>query len=271
MRREKNRNRNYGGRYSRGSQNHSSQPQIRGSARSDYGEHAYGGRLDDEGMENQGWCDRAGSEISSWFEGESDDYEEQRERNYENRDLQFYLHHPSAYPVGMNPYSYAPQKNQKRRENWREMRAGEIMTQNAATVFPNDSVQYAARLMRDEDCGAIPVVNRKGQLVGMVTDRDITVRLVASGYDASRALVSDCMTREAFACHFSETLRDCMSVMSRHQIRRLPVVDDSKRVVGIISQADLARCADESRNRRGKRAFTDLIEDISEPTSGAYS
>lgn len=264
-----------GERFSRGSQNYgnqnTSQPRNWGSARSDYGEYAYGGRLNERGMENEGgWRDSARGEVSSWFGGDETQYRRERERDYEDRDLQYYLHNPSAYPIGMKPYNYRLDRTRNQRQNWREMRARDIMTRDVATVFPNDSVQYAARLMRDEDCGAIPVVNSGGQLIGMITDRDITVRLVASGYNAARASVTDCMTNEAFACHVDETVRDCMSVMSRHQIRRLPIVDDNDRVVGIVSQADLARYADRNRNRRGKRAFTDLVEDISEPTSEAY-
>ena len=104
------------------------------------------------------------------------------------------------------------------------------MTRNVATVMPHDSVQFAARIMRDEDCGALPVVDRNGRLVGMITDRDITVRLVASGYNVNHMLVSDCMTEKTFACHAEESVRDCMSMMSRHQIRRLPIVDDRDRV-----------------------------------------
>lgn len=144
------------------------------------------------------------------------------------------------------------------------------MTQDVSTVMPHDSVQFAARIMRDEDCGALPVVERNGRLVGMITDRDITVRLVASGYDVNHMLVSDCMTEEAFACHAEDSVRDCMSMMSRHQIRRLPIVDDRDRVVGIVSQADLARWAD-NQQRGVKRAFTDMMDNISEPTYEAYT
>ncbi len=266
----------------RDSQNYeSNEPRNWGSARSDYGEYAYGGNLDERAMEDQGsWWDQAGEENSSRFGGEENESRRQREeRDFQNRDLQYYLHHPSAYPVGMNPYGYAPERSQnrqrqnrsERRQNWHKMQARDVMTRDVATVFPGDSIQYAARLMRDEDCGAIPVVNRRGQLIGMITDRDITVRLVAEGSNAAQASVEEGMTQEAFACHFSETVRVCMSVMSRHQIRRLPIVDDQDRVVGIVSQADLARCADSSRAGRGKRAFTDLVEDISEPTSEAYA
>lgn len=263
-----------GQRFSRRDSDYDDREQQRnwGSARRDFGESAVGSGFAERETEDQdGWLNQT---------GDANEYRRQKEeRDLQNRDLQYYLHHPSAYPVGMNPYSYAPERSQNqqrqsrddRRRTWQEMEARDVMTEDVATVFPNDSIQYAARLMRDEDCGAIPVVNRRGQLIGMITDRDITVRLVAEGYNAAHAPVKDGMTEEAFACHYSATIRDCMSVMSRHQIRRLPIVDDRDRVVGIVSQADLARCADQSRAGRGKRVFTDLIDDISEPTSDAFA
>lgn len=248
------------------------QPRNWRSVRRDYGENVFGGDFDERETEDQdGWRNQI---------GDAHEHRRQKgERDFQNRDLQYYLHHPSAYPVGMNPYSYAPERSQNPRRqnrddgrrNWQEMKARDVMTEDVATVFPNDSIQYAARLMRNEDCGAIPVVNYRGQLIGMITDRDITVRLVAEGYNAAHAPVADGMTRETFACHFSATVNDCMTVMSRHQIRRLPIVDDRDRVVGIVSQADLARCADQNRAGSGKRVFTDLIDDISEPTSDAFA
>lgn len=218
----------------------------RASARSDYGEYAYGGRLGDTGIEQESdWWDEATGAVSSWFDGE----DERRTGRQSGRD----------YPG-----------NGRNRQNLNTVAAHKVMTRDVATVYPNDSVQFAARIMRDEDCGALPVVNRRGQLIGMITDRDITVRLVAEGYDTAHELVKDCMTDEAFACHAEESVRDCMSVMSRHQIRRLPIIDDHDRVVGIVSQADLARWADNQR-RSVKRAFTDMMDDISEPTDEAYS
>ena len=242
MRRNNQQSRQY---YNRGNNQYGFDRPNWNSARSDYGEYAYGGDLNRQGLEEDdsgGWWDETVDEVSSWFGGEN----EGRRRNNRN---------------------YSQRENN--RQKFYNMPIHNLMTRDVAMVTPRDSVQYAARLMRDEDCGAIPVVNGRKQLVGMVTDRDITVRLVADGYDVNHALVSDCMTDEAFACHVGDSVRECMSVMSRHQIRRLPIVDDNDRVVGIVSQADLARCAD--RSRRGKRAFTDLVEDISEPTSNPYS
>jgi CBS domain-containing protein len=149
-----------------------------------------------------------------------------------------------------------------------KLRAGNLMTRDVATVHPNDTAQFAARMMRDHDCGAIPVIERQGRIIGMVTDRDITVRLVASGADIRFAQVQDCMTDEVFACHVDDSLESCMRQMSQHQIRRLPVVDNYDRIVGIISQSDLAQYAEDHQDRRG--GFTDMIAEVSERSKDSY-
>lgn len=234
---------NYGGEYSFRSRR-GENPRNWGSARSDYGEYAYGGNLNDRGMEEEGFMDKA----ASWFGYDNE------ERGRGGR--------------------YGSERGNRRggsRRNWKNTRMSEIMTRDVATVHPRDSVQYAARIMRDEDCGAVPVVDGNGRILGMITDRDITVRLVADGYNAANASVDDCMTDDAFTCHADDTIRDALSVMSNHQIRRIPIVDNRDRVIGIVSQADLALKADRTGGRRVKRAFTDVVGDISEPTDEAYS
>ena len=84
------------------------------------------------------------------------------------------------------------------------------------------------------------MVDGAGRLIGIITDRDITVKLVALGASIPHAQVSDCMTSEAFACSADSSLESCISAMSWHQLRRIPIVDDEHRVVGTISQGDLA-------------------------------
>ena len=147
-------------------------------------------------------------------------------------------------------------------------RARDLMSSNVVTIHPNDTVQHAARLMRDSDCGAIPVVDWQGRMIGMVTDRNITVRIVASGSDIRNAQVQDCMTDEVFACHENDSIQSCIDSMKRHQIRRLVVVDNQNRVMGIISQGDIAQYA--QRNRREHDDFTNLVGEISESSYGAY-
>ncbi len=152
--------------------------------------------------------------------------------------------------------------------NQSDARARDVMSRNVATVSPHDSVQHAARIMRDCDCGAIPVVDRGGRMIGMITDRDITVRLVAGGSDPRSAKTQDCMTTKVFACHENERLTDFVRAMSEHQIRRIVVLDDQKRVVGIISQSDLARFVQNNRSQHDD--FTNLLNEISEPSRNPY-
>ena len=126
------------------------------------------------------------------------------------------------------------------------MKAKDIMTASPCTCSPNDSVQDVARTMRDHDCGAVPITD-KGRLVGIITDRDLTIRALAGGLDpASR--VADVITREPSSCSSDADLTEIERVMSDQQVRRVPIVDADKRVVGIVSQADLARALVDGRN-----------------------
>jgi len=98
----------------------------------------------------------------------------------------------------------------------------------------------------------------------MVTDRDIAIRLVARGLDARQARVEDFMTGKAYACHEDDSIGGCMELMSRYQIRRLPIVNDRQRIVGIISQSDLARHAEEHLGTGERRAVADMLCAVSE-------
>jgi CBS domain-containing protein len=126
------------------------------------------------------------------------------------------------------------------------MKAKDIMTASPCTCSPNDSVQEVARTMRDHDCGAIPITE-KGRLVGIVTDRDLTVRALAAGLD-HESRVADVITREPSSCDVDAELSEIERVMSDQQVRRVPIVDADKRVVGIVSQADLARAIFDGRS-----------------------
>lgn len=195
--------------------------------------------------------ERAGDEVRSWFGDE--DAERRRRRDERRRD-----------------YGYRDDEYSRSRDRRDDLRAGDVMTRDVVTVHPLDSVEHAARLMRDCDCGALPVVNSDRRLAGMITDRDIARRLVASGRETRSAIVADCMTGESFACHVNDDLETCMRRMSRHQVRRLPVVNDSDQVIGIISQSDLARHAGDHPGRGERRAVADLVCAVSEPSRSAY-
>lgn len=182
--------------------------------------------------------------------------------NQQNRDVS----RTRAF-VAMN----AQESGQQRRwRDWHDTRAGDLMTRNVATVYPNDTAQFAARLMRDEDCGALPVIDRQGRMIGMITDRDITIRLVADGADPRLAQVRDCMTAEVFACHADDPIEGCIGLMRQHQVRRMPIVNDRNQLLGIVSQGDLVRHAEMNKQKGERHALTDMIAEVSEPSNNAY-
>jgi len=117
------------------------------------------------------------------------------------------------------------------------MNIREVMTSNPRCVSPNDSIQNAACIMRDEDTGAVPVVEN-GRAVGIVTDRDIVVRAVAEGGQLNRP-VRDIVTGSLVSASPDMSTREAAELMSEHQIRRLAVVEH-ERLVGIVSIGDLA-------------------------------
>jgi CBS domain-containing protein len=114
----------------------------------------------------------------------------------------------------------------------------DFMTRNVQVVRPDESLQRAAQVMDELNVGSLPVCDRTG-LVGMITDRDITVRAMAAGLPADTQ-VSDVMTDRARWCTGEQTVQEAMQQMADVQIRRLPVVDSEHQVVGIVSLGDLA-------------------------------
>ena len=117
------------------------------------------------------------------------------------------------------------------------MNIRDVMTPNPRTVSPDDTIQQAARIMRDEDTGAVPVVEN-GRPIGILTDRDIVVRAVAEGGQPSR-IVRDIVTSGVVSATPDMSTRQANELMSEHQIRRLTVVERD-RLVGIVSIGDLA-------------------------------
>ncbi len=142
------------------------------------------------------------------------------------------------------------------------MKARDIMTENPACVTPESTVQEAARLMESQDVGSLPVVESSSskRLVGVVTDRDLTIRVLARGESGSTQ-VRNAMSSDVQCARPEDSLDDVESTMGRHQVRRLPVVDEQNRVLGMIAQADLAR----ERKAVGEKDFAKVIEKISEP------
>ena len=139
------------------------------------------------------------------------------------------------------------------------MNIRDVMTHNPRTVSPQDSIQNAARIMRDEDTGVVPVVDN-GKPVGVITDRDIVVRAVAEGGQLNRP-VRDIVTNELVAATPDMSVSEATELMSAHQVRRLPVVEND-RLVGIVSIGDIA--VKEGKDSRVGDALQHISEGVKE-------
>jgi CBS domain-containing protein len=124
-------------------------------------------------------------------------------------------------------------------------KAKDIMTTNPACCTPENSVEEAAQMMVKHDCGEIPVVegNDNAMLIGVITDRDITCRVVAAGKNPSQTRVRDAMSSPPVTVKGETSIEDCCRLLEKNQIRRVPVVDESGHCCGIVSQADIAKAA----------------------------
>ena len=122
------------------------------------------------------------------------------------------------------------------------MKCNEIMTKDPICCLPGDTVDQAAQLMKDEDVGPVPVVadQQTKRLLGIVTDRDLAVKVVAEARQIAAVKVEEVMTRNPVTCHADDDLQKAIDAMEKHQVRRIPVVDDNNQIVGIIAQADIA-------------------------------
>src|SRR4051812_39838845 len=144
------------------------------------------------------------------------------------------------------------------------MKISELMTKNPATVSPETPVSDAARIMKEEDVGIVPVVERvggaetRGRLVGVITDRDIAIRHVAEGR-SSDAPVRDVMSGGVRTAGPDDSVDTVMKMMGEEQVRRVPIVDERGSLVGVVSQADLARNAVDGRK------VERTVEQISQP------
>ncbi|HEX2171755.1 MAG TPA: CBS domain-containing protein [Dehalococcoidia bacterium] len=135
----------------------------------------------------------------------------------------------------------------------------EIMTPNVEVIRPDTPLQEAARKMKDLDVGVMPVCDGD-RLVGMLTDRDITVRATAEGRDPKSTQTRDVMTPSVAYCYEDQDVRDAARMMEDAQIRRLPIVSREKRLVGIVSLGDLAVETGDDR------LTGETLESISEPS-----
>jgi CBS domain-containing protein len=121
-------------------------------------------------------------------------------------------------------------------------KCGDVMTKKPVCYQPDEIVADVAQLMKRENIGPIPVIENEQtrKLVGIVTDRDLALKIVAEGRDAKSTKVEAVMTRKVVTCRAEDDLRKAMDAMSKHRLRRIPVVDDENKILGIIAQADVA-------------------------------
>ena len=136
----------------------------------------------------------------------------------------------------------------------------EVMTDRPRCVTPETTVSEAAQLMKSDDIGSLPILDGE-QLAGVVTDRDIVIRAIAEGKDPRGMPVREIATRELFKVNADEDLSTALQLMAAQQVRRLPVVDDDGRLVGILAQADVAVGAKE-------KAVGEMVEEISKAPVG---
>ena len=131
----------------------------------------------------------------------------------------------------------------------------EVMTSNPKTVEATEPVAAAAKIMRDEDVGIVPIVEGE-RLVGTVTDRDIAIRVVAEGMDPSSTTVREIASTQLVTIDPQQDLDEALRLMAQHQVRRLPVVEEDGRLVGVVAQADVARAGEDAKTGQ-------VVEEIS--------
>jgi len=136
----------------------------------------------------------------------------------------------------------------------------EVMSDSPRCVTPETLISEAAELMEREDVGSLPVLDGE-QLTGMVTDRDIVIRAIAQGKDPRGMPVGEIASPELVVVHADDDLSDALMLMASHQVRRLPVVDEGNRLVGILAQADIATGARE-------KDVGEMVAEISKAPTG---
>lgn len=155
------------------------------------------------------------------------------------------------------------------------MRIEELMTPFPTTCGPDDTLSYAALRMRICNCGCVPVTDRRRRVVGMITDRDICMAAVFRGPSLEDITVREVMTREVRACRPKDDLVEAQAIMQEAGIRRLPVVDESEQLVGVISLTDLAREAGRESERGNpgisKAEVGKVLATLSHPRRGPSS
>lgn len=138
----------------------------------------------------------------------------------------------------------------------------EIMTENPACCTSDSSLQEVAKMMLDNDCGAIPVVedNKHKRPIGVVTDRDITIRTIAKGDNPLNMTAKSVMTKNVFTVTPETSVEECVNLMETNQVRRILVVDENGNCIGMVAQADIALKAKDSEAE-------DMVEEVSKASA----
>jgi CBS domain-containing protein len=129
------------------------------------------------------------------------------------------------------------------------MKVRAVMTRSVKSVAPEAKLTDVAHRMEDGECGSIPVVNEFGQVVGMVTDRDVCLALAKKNLPASEVAVKDVMQPKVYSCGPEDDIQKALRTMQRRKVRRLPVISDDGKLKGIVSIDDIVLYAEESRGR----------------------
>lgn len=137
----------------------------------------------------------------------------------------------------------------------------EVMTASPTFCLPDHTASYVARIMRDEDIGSVPIIENLNtrKLVGIVTDRDLTLKVIAENRDGQSVTLNEVMSRHPVTCRENEDIDRAMQAMADHQVRRIPIVNERNELVGIIAQADIATRTEQPRKTAA------VVEDISKP------
>lgn len=253
-----------------------------GSARSDYGSRAYGGHLDAAGLDRRDGADRRTNTASVSARGDYNPGAETAESSnrrssrrtgaWTNKGaalllggLGLGLGGTLAYVFGSRRQTSHAHPSATRGGSDVMVKCGEVMTKDPSCCLPSDTVERAAQLMKMENVGPVPVVGdlESRQLVGFVTDRDLAIKVVADARDPKSTRVSEVMSTGISTCRREDDLQKALNLMEEHQVRRIPIVDEGNRIVGIIAQADVATRVE------APHETAELVEEISRSSAAA--
>lgn len=135
------------------------------------------------------------------------------------------------------------------------MRVKDMMHRGAEYVAPDATLEQVTRKMRDHDVGAIPVCEG-GKPIGIVTDRDVAIRAFANGKDISKLTAKDVMSKKVISCRDTEAAEDAVRIMEKNKVRRLPVLDEAQKLVGMVSLGDISHALSEDRTGEVTKAVS---------------